>query len=151
MQKFEKLLLVAFLGNYVINTIVAALVALIPPSQDGGIFTPQYIAFVVLAAIVAGLCTKWFLKGLMGPGVLKRATIFGVGAFVIAIATTFLSGTANVLMQTGSFSQVVAVIPNFGPFLWNWTTLVLLGYWIIPAALVGWLYSRKTSAPMASM
>lgn len=148
MNKFERLLLVSFFGNYVINTIVAALVALIPPSPDGGIFTAQYITFVVLAVIVAALFTRWFLKGFMGPGVLKRAVLFGVGAFVIAIATTFISGTANVLMQSGSFSQVIAVIPNFGPFLWNWTTLVLLGYWVIPAAVVGWLASRKMSAAM---
>lgn len=144
MIKFERLILVAFLGNYVINTLVAALVSMIPPSpESASMLTPQYITFVVLAAAISALFTWWYLRGSMGSDGLKRGVIFGVGAFIVAILTTFISGTANVLMQSGSFSQVIAVIPNFGPFLWNWTTLVLLGYWIIPAALVGKFLKAK--------
>jgi hypothetical protein len=49
------------------------------------------------------------------------------------------------------------VIPNFWPFLANWSTVVLLAYWIIPAAAVGWYREMRMAkmghggtAPMAS-
>lgn len=148
MMKFERLLLVAFFGNYIINTIIAAFVALVPPSQTPGLLTAQYITFVIAAAVTAGIFTWWYLRGMTGGNMLARAGIFGAGAFIIAIATTFVSGTANVLMQSGSFAQVVSVIPNFGPFLMNWTTLALLGYWVIPALVVGFLVRGRGTPSM---
>ena len=82
-----------------------------------------------------------------------QGAIFGVVGFVVAVATAFVTGVAGVLLQTGSFSQVIAVLPNFGPYIMNKTTLVLLGLWIVPALLVGWfMQSRMNSpAPSASM
>ena len=141
----ERSILVAFLGNYLINTVVAAVVALIPASTSTSVLTPQYITFVILAIIVVGLLTWWYMcKGYRS---LKSGIIFGVIGFVVAIVTAFVTGIAGVLAQTGSLSSVVGILPNFWPFLWNWSTLVLLGYWVIPAALVGWYLGRSKIMP----
>jgi hypothetical protein len=43
------------------------------------------------------------------------------------------------------------IIPNFGPFLMSWSTLILLGYWVIPSAIVGWWLQRKAPMAPASM
>jgi hypothetical protein len=76
---------------------------------------------------------------------LMGGIVFGVGAFVISILTTFVSGIAGVLAQTGSLAQVGSVLPNFGPFIWSWSTLILLCFWVIPAALVGWWLQMRSS------
>jgi hypothetical protein len=144
-MNLERAILIAFLGNYLINNVVAALVALIPPSTSGATITPQYIAYVILAAIFAAALTWWYLKGTTGDGI-RNGVIFGVLAFVISLLTAFVTGIAGVLAQTGSFSQMITIIPNFGPFLMSWSTLVLLGYWVIPAALIGWWMGRGRSA-----
>jgi len=138
-MKFERVILLVFFGNYLINNVVAAIVALLPASPGGGVFTVQYISFVILAALlVAGLA--WWMK----KSGWKDGAIFGGIGFLVAIATAFVSGISGVILQSGSFSQAMGVIPNFWPFLWNWSTLVLIGYWVIPAAAVGWyLQSRK--------
>ncbi|MEK7133655.1 MAG: hypothetical protein AAB804_01130 [Patescibacteria group bacterium] len=146
-MNIERSFLMGFLGNYLINTVVAAIVALIAPSAAGGIFTTQYIAFVVLAAIVVAGLTWWYMNG--APRSIKSGAIFGVIAFIVAIATAFVTGVAGVLAQTGSFSAVAGVLPNFWPFIANWSTLILLGYWVIPAALVGW-YRQPKAMPMSS-
>jgi hypothetical protein len=140
-MKFERAILVAFLGNYLINNVIAAIVALIPASAGGGIFTPQYISFVVLAAALVGGLTWW-----LGKSGWQNGAIFGVVGFVVAIVTAFISGISGVILQTGSLSQAMGVIPNFWPFLANWSTLVLLGYWVIPSAAVGWFLGRGSSA-----
>lgn len=137
-MKLERAILIAFLGNYLVNNVVAAAVALIPASQSGGVFTPQYITFVVLAAILVGVLAWW-----AGKPNLEKGAIFGAIGFVVAIVTAFVSGVSGVILQTGSLSQAVSVIPNFWPFLANWSTLVLLGYWVIPAAAVGWYRGRS--------
>ena len=143
-MNIERSILVSFLGNYIINTVVAAIVALVPASATPGIFTAQYITYVVLAAIAAGIITWWY-----GARSMKAGAIFGVIAFVVALVVAFISGVAGVMTQTGSLSQAAGVIPNFGPFLLNWSTLVLLAYWVIPGALVGWWMSRSGHrAPM---
>ena len=70
------------------------------------------------------------------------------------MVTAFVSGISGVLTQTGSVSQLITVLPNFWPFLWNWSTLALLGYWVIPAGLVGFWYqwnAKKMMAPPAAM
>ena len=136
----ERAIVITFLGNYLINTVAAALVALVPASTGGGVLTPQYITFVVLAVIVVALLSWWYMRA--GPKSLNGGVIFGVVGFVVAIATAFVTGVAGVLSQTGSFSAVIGVLPNFWPFLANWSTLVLLGYWVVPAALVGWYLGR---------
>ncbi|OGG53376.1 hypothetical protein A3H16_01565 [Candidatus Kaiserbacteria bacterium RIFCSPLOWO2_12_FULL_53_8] len=143
----ERAILVAFLGNYLINTVVAAVVALVPASTGGGVLTPQYISFVVLAIIVVGILAWWYMSH--GNSNLKGGAMFGALGFVVAIVTAFVTGVAGVLAQTGSLASVASVLPNFWPFLANWSTLVLLGYWVIPAALVGW-YLQQKSAPMSS-
>ena len=143
-MKIDRAILIAFLGNYLINTVLAAIVALVPASAEGGIFTAQYITFIVLSAVLVGVLAWWYNVRDM-----KAGAIFGVVGFVVAIATAFVTGVAGVLAQTGSLSAVAGVLPNFWPFLWNWSTLVLLGYWVIPAAAIGW-YSQPKAAPVSS-
>lgn len=135
--------MIAFLGNYLNNNVVAAIVALFPASTSGGIFTVQYIAYVILAAICVGILTWWF-----GARSAQSGAIFGVVGFVVAIVTAFVTGITGVLTQTGSLSQMVGILPNFWPFIANWSTLVLLGYWVIPAAAVGW-YRGNSMRPKA--
>jgi hypothetical protein len=133
------------LGNYLINNIVAAIVAIIPLS---GNTTAQYIIYFVLAAAAAAGFTWWYLKDMSKTDALKQGAIFGAGAFVVAVITAFVSGISGVLAQTGSFSQLISVLPNFGPFIWNWSTLALLGYWLLPATALGWylqMMSKKSS------
>jgi hypothetical protein len=146
-MNIERSILIAFLGNYFTNTVVAALVALIPASATPGVFTPQYIAYVVLALIVVAILTWWYMKAARKS--LKAGIIFGVIGFLVALVTAFLSGLAGVLTQTGSISQMFGIIPNFWPFLASYSTLVLAIYWILPAALVGWYLGRSNpAAPM---
>ena len=47
------------------------------------------------------------------------------------------------MIQTGSVAQVASILPNFGPFLMNWSTAVMLAYWVIPAVAVGWYFGKK--------
>src|SRR6185436_16237847 len=102
--------------------------------------TAQYVVYFILAAVAAALFTWWYLNNMSKHDALMKGIVFGVGAFVVAVITAFISGISGVLAQTGSFSQLIAVLPNFGPFIWNWSTLALLGYWVIPAAAIGyWL------------
>lgn len=142
-MKLDRAILVTFLGNYLINTVLAAVVALVPASATGGILTAQYITFVVLSAILVGILTWWY-----GARNLKAGAIFGAIGFAVAIVTAFVTGVSGVLAQTGSLSAVAGVLPNFWPFLANWSTLVLAGYWIIPAAVIGW-YMQPKAAPMS--
>src|SRR3954470_14943989 len=134
-MRIERLILIAFLGNYLINNIVAAIVALLPLT---GNTTAQYVIYFVLAALAAAGFTWWYLRGSSTALALKDGAIFGAGAFVVAVVTAFVSGISGVLAQTGSFTQLISVLPNFGPFIWNWSTLALLGYWVLPAAALGW-------------
>ncbi len=143
-QTVERAIVISFLGNYLINTVLAAVVALVPASATGGIFTAQYITFVIGSAFLVGALTWWY-----GARDLKSGAIFGAIGFAMAIATAFVTGVSGVLAQTGSLSAVVGVLPNFWPFLANWSTLILAGYWIIPAALMGWYMQPKAAAPMS--
>src|SRR3989344_2941949 len=100
-MNIERTILVTFLGNYLVNTVAAALVALIPASAGGGIFTPQYITFVVLAIIVSAFLAWWTkVRGL------KAGLIFGGVGFLVAVATAFITGLSGVFGQTGSASAV---------------------------------------------
>ncbi len=143
-MKLDRAILVVFLGNYLINTVLAAVVALVPASTSGGILTAQYVTFVILSAVLVGALTWWY-----GARDLKSGAIFGATGFVVAIATAFVTGVSGVLSQTGSLSAVIGVLPNFWPFLANWSTLVLAGYWIIPAAAYGWYAQPKAAASMS--
>lgn len=146
-MNIERSILIAFLGNYLTNTVVAALVALVPASATPGVFTPQYISYVVLALVVVAVLTWWYMQG-AGKD-LKSGVIFGVIGFLVALATAFISGLAGVLTQTGSLSQMAGIVPNFWPFLASYSTLVLAIYWIVPAALMGWYLGRSSSpSPM---
>jgi hypothetical protein len=137
----ERSILVAFLGNYLINNIVGAIVALLPLGGSGS--TAQYVVYITLAGLSAGFFTWWAL----GKGAnLKSGATFGVVAFFVAVATALVSGIAGVLTQTGSISQLISVLPNFGPFLFNWSTVALLGYWVVPAVVVGFLTQRSHPA-----
>lgn len=143
----ERAILIAFLGNYLVNTVAAALVAMVPASTGGGVLTTQYVAFVALSAAVVATLTWWYMRA--SAKTLKSGVLFGVAGFAMAIVVAFVTGVAGVLSQTGSFSAVVGILPNFWPFIANWSTLVLLAYWVIPAALIGWYLGRsRMPAPM---
>ena len=152
-MNLERSILVAFIGNYLINNVVAAIVALIPASTSTKVLTPQYIAYVILAAIFAAIFAWWALKNVALSRAMRAGVTFGIIAFVVSILTAFVTGVTGVLAQTGSISQMFSIIPNFGPFLLSWSTLVLLAYWVIPAAIVGWWMQRKApmSAPVQTM
>ncbi len=143
-MNWERSILISFFGNYINNNIVTAVIALLPASQTGGYFTVQYMSYIVLAAVSVALLTWWY-----GARSLKSGMLFGVAGFVVAVLAAFLTGITGVLAQTGSLSQMVAILPNFVPFLLNVSTLVLLGYWVIPATLVGWYRGMKHAAPAA--
>jgi len=145
------MILIAFLGNYVVNNIVAALASLVPATPGStSMLTPQYITFVILAAIVLGIIAWWYLMRMSRAGALMQGLIFGIVGFVVSVATAFTTGVAGVLLQTGSLAQVVAVLPNFGPYILNKTTLILLGLWIVPALLIGWLMQMRMKAPASA-
>ena len=149
-MKWERSILISFLGNYLNNNVVAGLVALLPASASGGMFTIQYIAYVILAAVAVAVFSWW-----LGVSSVKAGVMFGLVGFVVAIVTAFVSGISGVLTQTGSLAQMFSILPNFVPFIVNPSTLVLLGYWVIPAALVGWYRGMKMSpasspAPMST-
>ena len=146
-MRIERAILIAFLGNYLINNVVAAVVALFGLSGNA---TVQYVVYFVLAAIAAGIFTWWYFKGGSKASALKDALIFAIIAFVTAVVTAFVSGVSGVLTQTGSLSQLVSVLPNFWPFLANWSTLALLGYWLIPAVALGW-WMQRGAMTMTSM
>lgn len=145
----ERSILISFLGNYLTNTVVAAVVALVPAAATPGVFTAQYMAYVILAAVVVAILTWWYLKVFTAANALRAGIIFGAVGFVVALVTAFVTGISGVLTQTGSISQMFQVIPNFWPFLASWSTLALLLYWMVPAAAMGWWKSRaKKAAPM---
>ncbi|HVM73954.1 MAG TPA: hypothetical protein VMU13_03710 [Candidatus Paceibacterota bacterium] len=147
-MKWERAFLIVFFGNYIINNVIAGIVSLIP-SNGGGLWTLQYNLYVLLAAITVGVVTWWYSR--RAPlQTLQSGIIFGVTGFVVSVLTTLVSGMSSVLAQTGSLSQLVQVLPRFGPFLWNWSTLYLLGFWVIPAALFGWWMQKKMRKPMMS-
>lgn len=142
-MNWERSILITFLGNYLNNNLVAAIVALLPASAEAGVWTVQYISYIVLAAVSVAMLTWWY-----GARNLQAGAMFGAVGFAVAILTAFLTGITGVLTQTGSLSQMVSILPNFWPFIWNWTTLVLLGYWMIPAIAVGWYRGSKQPASM---
>lgn len=141
-MNLERSILVAFIGNYIINNVVAAIVALIPASSSDSVLTPQYIAYVIFAAVFSAAFAWWALKTVARSRAMHAGIMFGAIAFVVSIVTAFVTGVTGVLAQTGSISQMFGIIPNFGPFLLSWSTLVLLAYWVIPSALVGWYLQR---------
>ena len=150
-MKTERLILIPFFGNYIINNVVAAIAALFPASTTGSVLTLQYIVFVVIALLVSAWFAWWYFRGTSNSMMVKAGAIFGVAGFLVSVATTFVSGFAGVILQTGSIAQAFTVLPKFGPFLWNWSTLVVLGYWLIPAIIVAyWLQSKvvKSSSMM---
>jgi hypothetical protein len=150
-MKIERAILIAFLGNYLVNNVVAAIAAFVPAGT--GTITAQYITFVVLAAILVVILTWWYLK-MVSPSMAMMAGLwFGVIGFLTSIVVAFITGVSGVLVQTASFPTLISVLPNFWPFLWSWSTLVLLGYWVIPAVLIGWWMGRgmMKSTPQSSM
>jgi hypothetical protein len=130
------------LGNYLVNNVVAAIAAFVPAGT--GTITAQYVTFVVLAAILIAVMTWWYFK--TASANLMAGLWFGILGFVVSIVVAFITGVSGVLVQTASFSTLISVLPNFGPFLLSWSTLVLLGYWVVPAVLVGWWFGRGKSA-----
>ena len=145
-MKIERLILITFLGNYLINNVVASIVALIPARSGTPPFTAQYVIFIACSVVAVAIITWWYMK--KAPKGLNAGIVFGIGGFVVSIATAFISGVAGVLLQTGSLSTMLSVLPNFWPFLASWSTAVLLGYWVIPGTLVGWYLARGSAQSM---
>jgi hypothetical protein len=146
-MKIERAILIAFLGNYLINNVVAAIAAFVPAGSGSTWTSPQYYVFIVLAVILVAILTWWFLK-MVSPSMAMMAGLwFGIIGFVTSIAVAFITGVSGVLVQTASFPTLWSVLPNFWPFLWSWSTLVLLGYWVIPALLLGWWMGRGMTRP----
>jgi hypothetical protein len=142
-MRYERAILISFIGNYLINNLVAAIVAVMGLS---GNTTMQYSVYIALASIAVALFTWWYLKPAPKANGLMDGAIFGVIAFVVAVVTAFVSGISGVITQTGSLAQVASVLPNFWPFLANWSTLALLAYWVVPGALVGFFLQRGSSS-----
>ena len=139
-MKYERAILISFLGNYLINNLVAAIVALMGLAGNTAV---QYAVYIALASIAVVLFTWWYMKPLSKSNGMMDGATFGGIAFVVAVVTAFVSGISGVITQTGSFGQVLTVLPNFWPFLANWSTLALLGYWVIPGALIGLFLQNK--------
>lgn len=153
-MKVERMILIAFLGNYLVNNVVAGLASLVHATQGAAnpYLTGQYITYAVIAVIVLGIMAWWYLMRMSRPGALVQGLIFGVVGFVVAVLTALLTGVCSVLLQTGSFAQVAAILPNFGPYLMSPTTLILLGLWVVPAGAIGWLMqSRAKPQAMPAM
>ncbi len=150
-MKVERMILVAFLGNYLINNDVAGLASLVPPNPAAAypMLTVQYGAFALLAMILIGLMAWWYFKGAKADAV--QGAIFGVSGFIIMIVTAFNSGVSGILVQTGSLAQVGALLPNFGPYLMDETTWIFLALWVIPSTLVGWFLAKGSSSSPSSM
>ena len=106
-MNWERVLLIAFLGNYIINNVVTGIVSLIPAGAPGSFLTAQYITYIVCAAVVVGLLTWWYFCTAMGT--IKTGLVFGISGFVISILTTLISGMAGVLAQSGSLAQLAKV------------------------------------------
>ena len=139
-MKWERAGLLAFFGNFLINTLIAGtLVALMPTTATKDITSPQYIMYAVVSALFIAVLTWWFLYKSHSHNTLADGAIFGALGFIISLLSTFISGISNVLFQTGSFAQVPGIIPSFGSLLDSVTTLVLLGVWVIPSSLIGFL------------
>lgn len=135
-MKIERAILVAFISNYLINNVAAAVASFFPGGT--GTVTVQYAVFVALAAITAGIAAWWY-----GAMNCKQGAIFGAIGFVTSVVAALVTGVTGVLIQTASFSTLWSVLPNFWTFLANWPTLVLLAYWVIPGVIVGWMMGRR--------
>lgn len=140
-MKIERLILIAFFGNYLINNVLAGVASLIPAGTSRSMSSPQYVIFALASAVAVGVLTWWYMQDAKKN--ISQGAYFGIGGFLVAILTVFISGVAGVLIQTGSLAQVATVLPNFGPFLMNWSTAVMLAYWVIPGVIVGWYFGKK--------
>src|SRR3989338_3415706 len=96
-MKTDRAILIAFLGNYLVNTVLAAVVALVPASAEGGIFTAQYITFIVLSAVLVAVLAWWY-----GVRDVRGGATFGVIGFLVAIATAFVRGLGPDGLALGS-------------------------------------------------
>src|SRR3989344_9217442 len=105
-MKVERMILIAFLGNYLVNNVVAGLASLVPATPDAPspMLTAQYFTFAILAAIALGLICWWYLMKGSKEGALQRGAIFGGVGFVTTVVTAFITGVSGVLLQTGSFA-----------------------------------------------
>lgn len=144
----ERAILIAFLGSYLVNNVAAAFAVFVPAGTSGKMWNAQYITFILLAAVTIAIVTWWYLRPLPKAQALMAGLAFGILGFLVAVVTSFITGVAGVLLQTGSLSTLAQVLPNFWPFLMSWATLILLLDWIIPATIVGWMLQPRR-APVA--
>ena len=95
-MKIERAILIAFLGNYLINTVVSAIAALVPAGTATGLLTPQSIFFIAVALVVVVVLAWWY-----GASGWKNGLIFGGIGFLVSIATTFVARISRVIRQSG--------------------------------------------------
>ena len=116
-MNLQKAFLITFLGNYITNTVVAALVALVPASAVPGMLTPQYITFVVLAAIVVGLLAAWQGVRSINAAAIVGAIGFGVFYFTnSSLLVEFGIVAALNVMSTYAISHILLpIIYSFLP------------------------------------
>lgn len=141
---FERLILITFFGNYLINEVAAGLSVLAHVGDDGSGWRP-YAVFVILAAVLVGLITWWVLRPSPRWDPLRIAFTLGVIGILVSVLTTLVSSIFGTLFDTASLSSVGGVLQSFPAFLWDISTLILIGYWILPALVVGWFLSNKTA------
>ena len=148
-MKLERLILIAFFGNYLINNLVGAIVSIIPASGATSTYTdPHYYAYIVLASALVVVLVRWYMMPSMFADGVKNGMYFGVGGFIVAVLTAFVSGVSGVILQSGSLSAAMNVLPNFGPYLLNLSTLVLFFYWVLPSVVWGWYVARNAPKSM---
>jgi hypothetical protein len=141
-MKWERMILVAFAGNYIINTLLAGLVVgVLGQGASQGVLTPQYITLALLSAgFVAGI-TWWSFR--TTARTLVQGVSFGVIGLVLAIVTTIVSATMGAIIQTGSFANVGTILAHIPGFLLTIPTLVLVFVWVVPAAIVGYASEQR--------
>src|SRR3989344_975703 len=117
-MKVERMILIAFLGNYLINNDVAGLASLIPgnPAAANPILTAQYGTFAILAMVV---------------------TAFNTGVSGILVQTGSFAEVAPILPQFFTY------LWNPSLPIWQQTTAIFLILWMWPSILMGWSLGRS--------
>lgn len=145
-MNLERSILVAFLGSYLVNTVLSMLVYLIPGAladTRAGFASPYYILYVVLSVLLIAGITWWYMRSMSKAGGLIKGIMFGVIGFAVIVITTLLSGISSMLFQTGSLAGIGTALSGFWALMFSLETLVLLLEWLIPAAFIGWWMERK--------
>ncbi len=143
----ERAILIAFLGNYLINIILGTLIVFLPLGTNE---YAQYIVYVVLAGIMTGIFSWWHLSTASRANTFTSGIVFGVIAFIVAVATALLSIIAEGFAQKTPLFGPESVLSNVVSLIFDWQILVLLGYWVVPSAIVGLLMQKRDTITVPS-